>query len=384
MSERKHILWLPSWYPHKGDKFDGDFIQRHARAAAIDHDVYVLFVTDAEMKKDTEEEWNYATGLTEHLVYFRKRKGLAARLLKQVDWKGLYQNAIKNYIAKHGMPDIVHVHVPWKAGLMALWMKRKYGKDFIITEHWGIYNRVVEDNFYRRPKLVQSILKKLFEESKVFVSVSKFLGKNIQDVSGKKPDLIIPNVVDTTLFFRLEEKYSRFTFIHVSNMVPLKNVRSILDAFKELVAQTNGNFQLILVGNRDNEYPSYAADLGLLNNSVFFTGEVSYVGVAEQMRKSHCFILNSVMENSPCVIGEALCCGVPVIATNVGGVPELLDTTNGRLIPPNDKKALIAAMKGVYTNYSDFDLREIAHRASERFSYSVVSQKFKELYDSFC
>ena len=47
--QRKKILWLVSWYPNRNDKFDGDFIQRHARAAAIYHDVHVIFVTDTEM-----------------------------------------------------------------------------------------------------------------------------------------------------------------------------------------------------------------------------------------------------------------------------------------------------------------------------------------------
>ncbi|MGZ3881837.1 MAG: glycosyltransferase, partial [Flavisolibacter sp.] len=372
------------WYPNKGDRFDGDFIQRHARAAAIYHDVYVLFITDLEIDKRTEEEWNYATGLTEHLIYFKKRKGLAARLLKQVYWRNLYQKAIKSYIAKNGLPDCVHVHVPWKAGLMALWMKKEYAKGFIITEHWGIYNRVVEDNFYARPKLVQTLLKKLFAEAKALVSVSQFLGKNIEHICGKEADVVIPNVVDTTLFFYKNEKYSRFTFIHVSNMVPLKNVKQILDAFKELLVQKKEDFQLILIGNRDREYPSYAEEIGLLNSSVFFTGEIPYNEVAEHMRRSHCFILNSIMENSPCVIGEALCCGLPVIATNVGGVPELVNETNGRLIPPNDLVALISAMADVYDNSPSFDHNQISDGASKRFGYSAISQKFVELYSSFC
>ncbi|MGZ3950667.1 MAG: glycosyltransferase, partial [Flavisolibacter sp.] len=366
------------------DRFDGDFIQRHARAAAIYHDVYVLFITDLEIDKRTEEEWNYATGLTEHLIYFKKRKGLAARLLKQVYWRNLYQKAIKSYIAKNGLPDCVHVHVPWKAGLMALWMKKEYAKGFIITEHWGIYNRVVEDNFYARPKLVQTLLKKLFAEAKALVSVSQFLGKNIEHICGKEADVVIPNVVDTTLFFYKNEKYSRFTFIHVSNMVPLKNVKQILDAFKELLVQKKEDFQLILIGNRDREYPSYAEEIGLLNSSVFFTGEIPYNEVAEHMRRSHCFILNSIMENSPCVIGEALCCGLPVIATNVGGVPELVNETNGRLIPPNDLVALISAMADVYDNSPSFDHNQISDGASKRFGYSAISQKFVELYSSFC
>lgn len=382
--QRKKILWLVSWYPNKNDWFDGDFIQRHARAAAIYHDVYMIFVTDAGIEKDTVEEWNYATGLTEQIVYFKKKKGIGAKVRKQLTWRKIYQEAIKSYIKKNGLPDVVHVHVPWKVGLIALWMKRKYGIDFIVTEHWGYYNRVVEDNFYTRPKLMQTLLKKIFNGAKCFVSVSVFLSEGVSRAIGRKADVILPNVVDTTLFFLKEEKYSKFTFIHVSNMVPLKNVRAILNTFKNFIELNHESAQLVMVGDRDNEEAKYAEQLGLLNKSVFFRGEISNGEVAKEMQRSHCFVLNSIIENSPCVIGEALCSGMPVIATNVGGIPELVNPCNGRLVQPNDSNALLGAMIDIQSNYLLFDQKKIAEDASKKFSYPVIAQKFDELYREFC
>lgn len=381
--QRKKILWLVSWYPNKNDRFDGDFIQRHARAAAIYHDVHMIFVTDAEIENETEEEWNYATGLTEQIVYFKKKKGIGAKVRKQLTWRRIYQEAIKNYIEKNGLPDVVHVHVPWKVGLIALWMKRKYGTGFIVTEHWGYYNKVVEDNFYTKPKLMQTLLKKIFDGANCFVSVSVFLSEGVGNAIGRKADVILPNVTDTTLFFLKEEKYSKFTFIHVSNMVPLKNVRAILTTFKNFI-EIQQSAQLVMVGNRENEDAKYAEHLGLLNKSVFFRGEISNGEVAKEMQRSHCFVLNSIIENSPCVIGEALCCGVPVIATKVGGIPELLNPCNGRLVQPNDNNALLEAMKDIQSNYLLFDQKKIAEDASKKFSYSVIAQKFDELYREFC
>jgi glycosyltransferase involved in cell wall biosynthesis len=276
------------------------------------------------------------------------------------------------------------VHVPWKAGLIALWMKRKYGRNFMITEHWGIYNEVVEDNFYTKPKLNRALLKNLFKEAKALVSVSDFLGKGVERISGKKTDMIIPNVVDTALFFYKQEKYSKFTFIHVSNMVPLKNVKAILDAFKIMSQATGKDVQLILIGNRNNEYPEYADQLGLLNSSVFFRGEITYAEVAKEMQHSHCFVLNSNMENSPCVISEALCCGLPVIATNVGGVGELINNNNGYLISSGDNEALVSAMEDICNNYSLFNQKQISEEATQKFSYSSIAKKFDELYRKFC
>jgi glycosyltransferase involved in cell wall biosynthesis len=378
--QRKKILWLVSWYPNQTDRFDGDFIQRHARAAAIYHDIHVIFITEAELDSACREEWNYATGLTEQVIYFRKTSGFLKKIRKQLLWKTFYQKAIEKYIQKNGKPELVHVHVPWKAGLMALWLKKKHNLPFIVTEHWGIYNDVVEDNFYSKPKWTKDSLKLVFRESVAFTSVSRFLADGVKKITGIKADVIIPNVTDTTLFYHKNEKYSKFTFIHVSNMVPLKNVKGILDAFRELDTQMPGRCQLIMIGNRDDIYPRYSEASGLLNAVVFFRGEISYREVAEEMRRSHCFILNSNMENSPCVIGEALCCGLPVIATRVGGIPELLNDRNSMQVAVGNQDELLKAMKEIFNGYQSYDQKTIAEEAAIKFGYSTIATQFDLLY----
>ncbi|MFL5740751.1 MAG: glycosyltransferase [Flavisolibacter sp.] len=378
--QRKKILWLVSWYPNRNDPFDGDFIQRHAKAACIDHDVHVIFVGSTPLEKEKEEEFRYSTGLTEQLIYFREKKSWIGRITKQWTWGRLFQQAIEKYIQRNGLPHLIHVHVPWKAGLPALWAKRKFRMPFVVTEHWGLYNEAVEDNFWSRPRHEQMLLKKIFGQAAAFISESRFLAEGVKKVSGRNCDALIPNVVDTTLFNPKQEKYSRFSFVHVSNMVPLKNVEGIIDAFQKFYRQGNEDAQLILIGNRNDDHKAVASNLGLLNQAIFFRGEIPYADVAAEMQRCHCFILNSTMENSPCVIGEALCAGLPVIATEVGGVPELVDASNSILIPAGNPEALVTAMSGMRKRYSGFDLAGMAASAAERFGYSAVARQFGELY----
>ena len=382
--QRKKILWLVSWYPNKNDRFDGDFIQRHARAAAIYHDVYVIFVTDADMNKSKEEEWNYATGLTEQIIYFKRKKGVAARLRKQFAWKNIFQDAVKNYIEKNGLPDCLHLHVPWKAGLIALWMKKKYGKDFIVTEHWGMYNDGTEDNFHTKSNLTQKLLKKIYKNVRAFVTVSSYLANDVEKITGRRADIIFPNVVDTTLFFPKEEKYSKFTFIHVSNMVKLKNVGAILEAFSKVLTATKQKMQLIMIGNKDDEHVRLADQLGLLNTSVFFKGEINYIEVAEEMKRAHCLVLFSDSETFSCVTAEALCCGIPVISSGVGALSELINVSNGILVPVMDKEALAIAIVEMTEKYYSFDHKRIAEEASKKFGYATIAKRFDELYRMFC
>jgi glycosyltransferase involved in cell wall biosynthesis len=379
---RKKILWLVSWYPNRNDQFDGDFIQRHARAAAIYHDIHVIFVTDADIRKPFEQEWNYATGLTEQIVYFKRPKGLTGRLIKQWRWKKLYEKAVEDYIDKNSLPDIVHVHVPWKAGLIALYLKKKYNLQYIVTEHWGIYNEIQRDNLNTKPQFIQNLLKFIYKESLKVTSVSHYLAQGIEKMIGKMEYVVIPNVVDDTLFYYKEGKYSKFTFIHVSNMVHWKKVDQILGAFKLLIEKGGGHdIQLIMIGNRNNDYIQLANQIGLLNKSVFFRGEIPYLEVAEEMRRAHCLVLFSDLETFSCVSSEALCCGLPVIAPHAGALPELLNKDNGILIASDDKTALVNAMSYVHQHYYQYNLPKIAEDAAGKYSYSIIAKDFDQLYN---
>ena len=80
----------------------------------------------------------------------------------------LYKKAIKKYIEKFGQPDCLHVHVAWKAGMVAMWVKRKYNIPYVITEHWGIYNDVVKDNYSSKPGYFKKIIKKNFSKGRLF------------------------------------------------------------------------------------------------------------------------------------------------------------------------------------------------------------------------
>jgi glycosyltransferase involved in cell wall biosynthesis len=378
MSERKRILWLVSWYPNKFDPFDGDFIQRHARAAALHHDIHVLFVKQSEEQGEVHTVWGGEGGLTEQLIYMPKKKGLVGKLTNHREWQAYYKAQVSRII-KREKPHVIHVHVPWKAGLIALWVKRKFNVPYLITEHWGIYNRVVEDNIHTRPFWVRFYLKTIFREAKAFASVSQFLAKGVNETLVRKDFVVIPNVVDTDLFTASRHKYDRFTFLHVSNMVPLKNVGGIVKAFAGFLTNTGAKAQLVFVGNRDS-VPFNIQAAGLTPDSIVLRGEVPYEKVAEEMRRSHVFVLNSLIENSPCVIGEASCCGLPVIATAVGGVPELVNETNGILVGPNDTAQLTTAMISAWQNWQEWDPVKISSDAHQKYSEAAVGEAFTRLY----
>ncbi|MBP6478446.1 MAG: glycosyltransferase [Chitinophagaceae bacterium] len=380
--ERKKILWLCSWYPSKMDPFNGDFIQRHARAAALFNDIHVIHVT-YDYPNDVEnsgQELNSIGQLSEQIVYFKKKKSLKAKLTNQLRWLANYKKAIRNYIIKNGKPDLVHLHVPMKAGVLALWMKKNYKISYIVTEHWGIYNHIVEDKYASKSIAFKKYTKKIFERASKFISVSDYLAKGVNRQICKKDYVVIPNAVDTDLFYYKEKEASAFRFIHVSNMVPLKNAEGILRSFKNFIQQ-NINAELIMVGDIGPQIRDYAQTLSFPAGAIKFLGEIPYTQVAAEMQKADCLLLFSNIENSPCVIGEALCCGLPVITTNVGGIPELTSESNSLLIESKDEDALTQAMHEMVGGINNYNRKKIAENAISKFSYSVIGKQINTVYE---
>jgi glycosyltransferase involved in cell wall biosynthesis len=380
---RKKILWLCSWYPNRYDPFNGDFIQRHARAASLFNDIHVIYLAPDTTGAVSQKENIIHTdeNLTEQVIYYKKKAGFFGRLRAHYRWLFLYRQALRNYIIKNGKPDLVHVHVPMKAGMLAIWLKRKYRIPFVVTEHWGIYNDVEENNYASKSKVFQHYTRQVFEMASAFISVSRFLAEGINRQVTRKVYTVIPNVADTTSFYFSDKQVTTFRFIHVSNMVPLKNAEGIIRVFAKL-HQQNSATELVMVGDREDPIRKYASDTGLPNSAIRFTGEIAYEQVAREMQQAHCLVLFSNIENSPCVIGEALCCGLPVIATNVGGIPELVDESNSILVKPQQDDELLKAMVKVMENYKQFNRQAIANNAASRFSYDVVGKAMDTVYDN--
>ena len=327
----------------------------------------------------TEKQINQSAGLTEHLVYYKRSSSLWGKIKSHYRWLALSRQAVRRYIVENGKPDLVHVHIPMKAGIMGIWIKRKYKIPYVTTEHWGIYNEVVTDNYKSKSTPFKRYTKMIFDKGIAFISVSKYLAEGVNRLVTKKEYKVVPNVVDTSLFFYREKQTPSFRFIHVSNMVPLKNAEGILRAFK-LLLQQKSNATLVMIGDTGAATRDFAKSIDLTETHLSFRGVIPYEQVAAEMQQSDCLVLFSNIENSPCVIGEALCCGLPVIATGVGGIPELVNELNSLLIEPKREESLAAAMQQMMTNYGGYDRKKIAEDAMGKFSYPVVGKKLDDIY----
>ncbi|MEJ7738573.1 MAG: glycosyltransferase [Chitinophagaceae bacterium] len=382
------VLWLASWYPSKIAPFDGDFVKRHAVAVARLVPVALLHVIkDAEGRytKDVTIHESQENGLHEIIAYYKPlvtKSLLINKLISFIKFLALNKRIIRKHINENGLPDLVHVHVPMRAGIVGIWMKKIYKTPLMVSEHWCGYNHLNPDNFFKRSLIFRRSTKQILQSAELVTMVCEANRKELRSLFSLKKSSVITNVGDTDEFYYEAGEMAEFTFVHVSSLTYQKNIEGILQALASLGAKAV-SWKLLVIGPYKQQQYELSRQLGLENFTVWL-GEMPYRQVAFQVRKASSMIMFSRFENLPCTLVEALLCGLPVIASNVGGIPEIINESNGLLIESENIDQLNKAIRSMLTNYKNYDRREIAARAKERFSYEKVAQQFVKTYNTMC
>lgn len=375
---------MASWYPGRLDKFDGDFIQRHARAVSLHCDVYVIFVKkDVQLKINTSTtELVISPNLTEKYIYYNPPiTGLSLfdKYLSYRNYNKLMRNAISEYVKTNGRPGLVHVHVAMKAGINALWAKKKWNIPFIVTEHWTAYLDNADQKLSHYSSLFKNGLKKVLNKASAITVVSNFLGKSIQSCFPGIDYSVIPNVVNTDLFYPVQKQDTcKILFIHISSMNNQKNTEAIIVAMS--LVKEDHPVELYLYGPVNPSLEALITDLGL-QQIVFAKGEVPQEVLSKAIQQSDALILYSRFETFGCVLIEANACGVPVIVSNLEVFHELIEEgVNGLYAEGENPAALAEKLRQFIAQKEQFNKMEIAATAAEKYNYKKVGQQFIELY----
>ncbi|WP_428737638.1 glycosyltransferase [Sulfurimonas sp.] len=190
---------------------------------------------------------------------------------------------------------------------------------------------------------------------------------------------LIPNGIDLKKFYPHGEKESEFTFISVGRLEDVKNHKFIIEIAKQLVGEYN--FQIQIVGN------GYLFnDLNNLIQKYNLKNVVKLLGtrddIPELLSKAHCLIMPSLWEGLPIAILEAGASQIPIVATNVGSIPSLLNTQNSYVC---DIKDFQANMIQVLENYEMAKNKSqiLYEKISQFYSLESVVKQHDEIYKSF-
>jgi glycosyltransferase involved in cell wall biosynthesis len=251
----------------------------------------------------------------------------------------------------------------------------------VLSEHWSGYLQESDIKFHQKNFIFKSWTKKIFANASSISVVSDYLGKSIQQLFPFVQYKVIPNVVNSELFFPAKKEASDKTiFIHASTMNFEKNVEGIIQAFR-IVKNANSDFLLKLYGAQKQELIHVIHSLDLSDNIRMF-GEVSQKELGSAMQQSDALIMNSRFETFGCVVIEANACGLPALVTNIPVWHELIrENVNGLFCKQNSPESLAEIILQFLANKNSFNQLKIASSASKYF-YKNVGALFFDLYKS--
>ena len=383
--QHNHILFIASWYPNRNAPALGNFIQRHAQAAALFNKITVVYATpDKNIEEDNFEiVQNHTSNLSEYLIYYGKVK-TKIPFLSQLKKRNAYRKAIMHGLTliqpQNALFNLIHVHVIWPAAIAVLPLLNKLNIPMIISEHWSGY--LPEDGNFKG-FILRYISKQLAKKAAHLTVVSERMKTEMIRHGFQNSFSTLANSVDVSLFNYVENKKNDgvFHLLHVSMLVDReKNISGLLKVMHEL--KNNVSIQLTIIGDgpEKKQHEELAKQMEILDHNVTFLGFMNSNEVAHSMQQADALIMFSNFEGMPVTIIEGLCCGLPIIATNVGSISELVNESNGILLNLGDEKALLNAILQMKENQQNYSAKIISENAISKFNFETVGRQINELY----
>jgi glycosyltransferase involved in cell wall biosynthesis len=280
--------------------------------------------------------------------------------------------------------DLVHGHVGYPEGAAAARVAAHVGVPFILTEHASYLDRILADPVFRARYRTAGLT------ARRIIAVGTMLRDQI---AANLPELadrlvVIPNAVDIASFPAAgPADRDGHELLWVGYRQESKGTGALLRAFAR-VHELRPATRLRLVGRSPSEeeeagWHALAAGLGI-GAVVRFDPPAERAGVADAMKQAGIFVHASDRETFGVVAVEALATGLPVVATDSGGVTDVLGSEPdilGALVPRGDPDALVAAILRVLDRRSSFDPARLRASVEERFGAPAVAGRIADLYD---
>jgi L-malate glycosyltransferase len=355
MSGLPKVLLLTSSYPMPEQPVAGIFVREYARLAAQDAELGVVHL-DRGGADGLRVERRDDDGIpTVRVRYPLGRPGT------RFAWHARATRAAWNNRPLE--PDLIFAHFV-VAGLPAVVLGRLHGVPVLISENWGIFLPDCPDPLTLPVKAAGRVA---FGGARLVLPASAALEQGIRNLGVRTPMRVLPNAVDDELFHPspAPERHDPPRLLTVGLFYD--NVKGI-DLLIEAMSLLDRPAHLDIVGDgaERGAYEELARTLGV-QDRITFHGVRPKSEIAELMRSADVFVLASRTDNNPVVLLEALTTGLPVAATRVGGVPELVHEQNGLLARSGDARDIARTIGGVLDRLDDYDREAIAREARARF-----------------
>lgn len=390
-----------------GGAFNAAFRQHQALLAA---DIESFFLTLGDAKVE----------ISNHLTYQKKKTGYVRRVINNLGPFKTKRNHHLNLLNRNNAvaseiftfpdtdidlvplveeiaPDVINLH--WvgnfldvatffkKIKLPIVWTLHDMNP-FLGGFHYNLVDRDEEKSFEALERRNIEIKRQGYTGNIHIVSPSRWLlNASLQsELLGRYSHTYIPYSLPVDVFYPRDRSETRqelglpldkriLLFVAEKVGVRRKGVEHLEEAFSYLQSEMElRDVEIIAVGNKSEHLDKYP-----------FVHQHGYVHGMEEMAKFYssadAFIMPSLMDNLPNVMLESIACGTPVLAYDIGGVPDAIKHgENGLLAKKTDGKQLAGIIMEFFQKSDQFDRLEISILAHKNYHASVQGQLYKELY----
>lgn len=363
---RLSIAVLTHLFPSDSTVLSGPWLAEQVDALSPFVDVNVL----AALRECPAEDRVRASGVS---VSYRPTRviggiGRAALLASAIRYRRVALTWLRNLPKR---PDVIHAHFGFPDAVVGARAARILGIPFVITLHG-------DDAFslIGRSDVVGRAIREAVGAAHTVICVSTPMAEAVRRYLPDATDMVvIPNGYDDTLF-RIDPNRRREGILFVGTLTRVKNLDVLLGA----IALVGGEHRLTIVGDGplENELKARARSMGVWER-VTFLPSASRGGVALHMQGARALVLASSSEGFGMVAAEALACGTPVVASNVGGLPGIVASQDsGVLVEPNSVEALAQGIERVLAR--TWDPQAVAAGSGAR-PWNERAQEIASVYD---
>ncbi len=232
-------------------------------------------------------------------------------------------------------------------------------------------------NLPNRLKKSPRLSKKLFKNAKINVAPSHYLLEAFKN-SGFNNVTYIPNTIELKEYPFLLRENSTAKLLWVRSFASIYNPVLALDVVEELLNQGVDAFLCMVGPEKDGSLEKCKAIAQQKNLPVTFTGKLRKKEWINLSKEYNIFINTTNFDNTPVSVIEAMALGLPVVSTNVGGLPFLItNNKTGILVPPNNAGVFVKAIKDLLANHRKaIQVSKNARLEVEKFDWEQVKQKW--------
>lgn len=389
MKEKKNILMICSWLDV--EKNIGSFFWEQAEIMQPKYSIILCNFNKKTIKlksifsffkKNKISEIKAPNGLVTYQINYNNFKFLPEKINALI-----LENSIKNFnvfLKKENFKiDLIHAQSIFNAGIIALLYNRNEKIPFIFTEH-NQFN--LRNKTKREIKLVNQVF--TYSSKKLVVSYDKIRQFAANEFFSNFE--VVGNSINEEVFYLNDEKVLNdfFTITTIGAFDPIKDQITILKSLKLIDKELQNKVFFNWIGfngwglNNTNQVTDLINSYKFENIKVNLFESLSRNEIASKLRGTNLFLFSSISEGLPVSVLEALACGVPVCTTRCGGVDELINDYNGKIIQIKDYKEMSNFILYFIQNEYKYDKKAISQNIIKQNGKIAFFNKLDVIYKS--